>query len=412
MGQEIASSLEIIVLIVVLIISDRYSGLLGAVIYAAIALTVKIPGIGKLFRNILNAPIYLMAIIRPLAWLISSSGVLLGLGIHYIIWGSPNRNIEFWVILIIAFWAVLKIVYKILTFDVPYFDDFYIEMKTKPHSVIQDVVGEIKHHADENIYLRLARSSFVDQTLPQFFQLLISIGIIYLCLGNLKILSFSSSAPPNLWESILLAFSLMKITGESNTPFYGNLWDILQLISSVIAFLWLVLFISLSSTSVDKAAVDVGEDILQDLQFDMKKFVSEELDLLKTKNAASTKNLLQNEINYKTISQAKAIKIYEAHVDPPSVDAGNESVTLINLAAKSIILDGWKLEDKYEKIYEIPSITIQARSYVSIGLPAYSIQLSNTDGSIRLINETGAEVDYVTYKRSHIDHNGNVNWWK
>lgn len=225
--MDIYAVWELIALTILLYMGDKYSPPLGAAIYMLCSLPLQSAVLGNLFRSILQSPLYLLALVKPLSWLISSSGVLLGLGIHYFFWGVPDRPLEFWLVLIVAVRAVLKIFHSIITFDISYFDDFFAAMRNIPLFGAKDLVQIMKEEGGDEEFLKLSRSSFVDNSLPQFFQLLISVGVIYYCLGHLKIIPSVDGIPPNLLDSIFLSLSIMKITPNAEVMFYGEAWKIL-----------------------------------------------------------------------------------------------------------------------------------------------------------------------------------------
>lgn len=165
----------------------------------------------------------------------------------------------------------------------------------------------------------------------------------------------------------------------------------------MLAFIWLVFFITLARTTVDKAAAKVKEILTGE----------KEAEYHEEATGIRTGSLYPG-----SIQSNKAVKIYSAQIDPPGLDAGNESVTLINIAPQPVLLTQWGLLDSRQKLFEIPTTIIPPHSMSLIPLPAFSIQLSNSEGSIKLVDAEGEQIDEVTYDKSQIDAQGVVNWWQ
>jgi hypothetical protein len=257
LGQVI----EVILLAILLFFSNRYAAPLGGLFHMLISYSLRIPRLMDVAQFILQAPIYFSSVTKLIAWAISSSGLLLGLGVHYVLWGHPNHPSEWWVILVLATIAIFEIVHKSMYFDYDYsyIDALVEEMKEQDLGVIgrinQSNLNNLARYGDARTIRKLGRSVFVDQTLPQLFQLLISIGLIYYTLGALDILSLKAgSSSPNVWQSLLLSFSIIDLTGEIVSPFEGQLWNVLRMMSAFLGFFWLVLFVTLSMSSVDSAS--------------------------------------------------------------------------------------------------------------------------------------------------------------
>lgn len=251
---EIFHVFEMIILAILLGVSNSWTGALGGLLHAIITLPVNMSGvIGRVGRFILQNPLHLSALTKPLAWLVSSSGMLLGLGIHYLIWGNNYTTGELWIILIFATLSFLAMVEDLFTFDnnYSYIDNLIDEIAG--FSYTEDVIRQLAQYGGKDEFRSLARTLFVDQTLPQLFKLLTTIGILYFVLGQLNYLPTTTDSPPNLFESVLIAFSVIDITGEIPIPFTGNFWNVLRVITAFLAFFWLVMFVTMGMASVDDA---------------------------------------------------------------------------------------------------------------------------------------------------------------
>ncbi|HEY0738012.1 MAG TPA: lamin tail domain-containing protein [Herpetosiphonaceae bacterium] len=382
---------ELLTLGLLLFLSNRFSMVIGAVLSFSISQTILLPYIGGLFRKLLQSPFNLNVVVKLSNWLISSSGLLMGLQIYYLIWGEPNSTAEYWLILFFALGAVLEIGNEIVTFDAKYFyvDNLYPSMKN--FYLFKNLTDQFSHLWNRSLARQVARATFVDQAIPHFFRLLINIGAVYFCLGRLNLLEIQGT-PPSLLQSILLSFSLIDITGEFDTPFTGYVWDVIRLLSSFLTFFWLVMFITICASSVDEAADN------------MLSAIDEENKILNQKMYAPppTKNL-----------QNVHVKILEALVDPPSKqDAGNESITLYNAGEHEHFLTNWSLQDDDKRVALIPTFSLAPKESRTIKIPTNSIRLKNDSGVIVLLNENDVEIDRVTYTRSDIGEEGTVKFYK
>jgi uncharacterized protein YukJ len=97
-------------------------------------------------------------------------------------------------------------------------------------------------------------------------------------------------------------------------------------------------------------------------------------------------------------SKSKSISIVAAMVNSKGKEAGNESVTLINLTPNEIALDGWMLADKHKR-KEILNDSIQAGKTRKIDLSGESALLANSGGIITLLDQNGTKIDGVSYTK-------------
>lgn len=242
------------VLLVVLLYVGTLSYPLGGLLWMFVGILTQVRYIGPVLDKLVNAPIYLGAIIKPLTWIVASSGILLGLIIFNVLGNQPHYPIQFVIIGLFALQSVLKLLHDLITFnnDASYIDEIFPLVEP----FLTRYRGEKATRlilSDDTLLTRLARSLFVDQTLPTFFRLLISLGILYYVLGHLGILQTTNGNPPELWQSIVLSFSVLDFTGAVETPFVGPVWETLRVASAFLAFFWLVLFVSLASSTIDNS---------------------------------------------------------------------------------------------------------------------------------------------------------------
>ncbi|MFN7921347.1 MAG: DUF2278 family protein [Bryobacteraceae bacterium] len=93
------------------------------------------------------------------------------------------------------------------------------------------------------------------------------------------------------------------------------------------------------------------------------------------------------------------LQIIAALANPIGADPGLETVTLINVSAGPVAIDGWKLIDKGGKADAL-SGSIAAGDAMRVRLTGNGAQLGNDGGSIRLTNPSGATMDSVTYDKA------------
>jgi hypothetical protein len=88
--------------------------------------------------------------------------------------------------------------------------------------------------------------------------------------------------------------------------------------------------------------------------------------------------------------------IISAMVNPVGSDRGHESVTILNISAETLDLDGWSLLDERERRQRL-SGTLQPSETLTIHLDGTSLQLNNKGGTITLMNAQSLKVDGVAY---------------
>lgn len=93
------------------------------------------------------------------------------------------------------------------------------------------------------------------------------------------------------------------------------------------------------------------------------------------------------------------VYIVAALANPDGDDVGKETVTLFNAATTPIVLDGWKLMDRQNKIEDLTGRRIGGNEAVTLRLSGQGVQLSNRGGAIRLVDGSNAQVGAVTYTK-------------
>jgi len=240
--------------LVVLLYVGRFTFPLGGLLWMLIGLLTQVRLIGPVLDRLVNAPIYLGAVIKPITWVVASSGIFLGLIVFELLGNQIRLPIQFLILALFAAQSTLKIIHDLITFnnEASYIDEIFPSIEP----FIRRMRGQETTRyivTDDKLLTRLARSLFVDQTLPMFFRLIISIGILYYALGHLGVLQLVGATPPGLGESIVLAFSVLDLTGAIEVPFTGTAWEVLRVANALLAFFWLVLFVSLASSTIDNS---------------------------------------------------------------------------------------------------------------------------------------------------------------
>lgn len=379
---------EILVLTGLLYISNKFTRPLGAYLHLLMTMMLRLPLIGRLFSYIWQHPFYLNAIAKPLAWIISSSGILAGILIHNFFWGQLNNSIEYWVVLLFAIFRLLEAINGLITLDAEYYYVDQLLKSTQMPSMPKYLLRQIGSQKEE-FFVRLTRATFVDQAVVEFFNIIITIGVSYYSLSLLNLIEIQSGKlQPNIWEAILISFSLPGITDGIDIPFTGIVWQIIRPISTFITFFWLAMFITLTSSTLDdaaKRAKEIAKELQQKWLEEVFKDIDEEFD------------------DY--------IQIVRALVNPPGgIDSGHESITIYNYGKTAVTMHGWKIEDGDNNKYLIPNTTILPSHEFVISIPPETIYLRNNGGEIKILDPNENIIHKAVYTASEINDLGIVQW--
>jgi len=85
-------------------------------------------------------------------------------------------------------------------------------------------------------------------------------------------------------------------------------------------------------------------------------------------------------------------------VNPKGTEAGKETVTIFNTSEVTLDLDGWKILDTHDR-EDVLTGTVHSGHAFTIRLSGHGAQLSNTGGTITLLNRSGLKVDGVSYSK-------------
>ena len=107
-----------------------------------------------------------------------------------------------------------------------------------------------------------------------------------------------------------------------------------------------------------------------------------------------------------TNTKTEGLSIIAALVNPAGKESGNETVSLVNQSKHNIDLQGWKLQDNKKREQVLGNITINAGAFLTIPLQTRGVQLSNSGGSIYLLDQNGKTVHEVSYTKKEVSKDG------
>jgi hypothetical protein len=266
MNDTLRQILESTALLLLLLAGKYVSPPLGGVFVGVTSLTKTIPIVGRLFAWLLFEPLRFHVVAKLIGWLLSSIGPLLGLAIHFFIWGELNHPSEFWILVFVAIATISDIVYGFFTFETVYIDRLMNEIGswTIGHG---KTLREMFLGATPSQRRRIARTNFVDMHLTDFFTLLVSLGIVYYCIGELRLVTVKGE-PFSLGQALLFSFSLNDLIDVGLTqamPYEGIIWFAIHIFASFIIFFWLVFFITITSSGIDESVTIWEEKNLPNL---------------------------------------------------------------------------------------------------------------------------------------------------
>ncbi len=99
-----------------------------------------------------------------------------------------------------------------------------------------------------------------------------------------------------------------------------------------------------------------------------------------------------------------AVRIVAALVDPVGVDAGAETVTLLNTTSAAINLDGWQLSDSHGDVDALDGQVIGSGDVLRVRLR--TVMLGNAGDTVVLRDPAAAVVDRVTYVAGDVPGRG------
>lgn len=94
------------------------------------------------------------------------------------------------------------------------------------------------------------------------------------------------------------------------------------------------------------------------------------------------------------------VRLVGAKINPAGHDPGFETITLANVSNSVLLLDGWSLADKNNRTHSLSGNRLESGEFKTITLSGTDIQLSNKGGEISLRDQTGTQMQKVSYSGS------------
>jgi hypothetical protein len=97
------------------------------------------------------------------------------------------------------------------------------------------------------------------------------------------------------------------------------------------------------------------------------------------------------------LTATASVYLERALVNPGGADPGREVVVIGNLATTEVMLDGWQLVDKNQRVTNLDGVTVEAGGSLLLQLDGTGVQLGNKGGNLLLLDASGAQVDGVVH---------------
>lgn len=293
---------KIIILLLLLWIGNKWSFVLGGLIWASISwLIVSTSWIGRMLKFLLCDHVKIITILRLCCYIISSSGALLGFLIFISFSKLPLNNLEIYTLLIFCVCALINIVSD-LNEEVVTFSSIYQQTKQIAQNRLKISLDEMVL-TDASFIRRLSQSTFISIYLPQLFKMLVTIGLIYYCLGNLKVFELNEERNlPDVWDSIKLSFSAIQFVGKPDPIFTGTNWQICSICASFLVFLWTAFF-AIAARNVFADEKDIKLETATTAKDELEEFLANEIDVID--NASKPLDDRDDPSNSKSQSKSK-----------------------------------------------------------------------------------------------------------
>jgi hypothetical protein len=244
---------QISLLFILLQLSTKFCYVLGSLIFFALSLLWgQLPVVSKL-TGLADWVIRPTLLFKITAWIVSSSGLLVGYGIYYMIYGFPSSRTEFFLILFMSMALVSNILHNMLL--------FLPDMTPSPeHSIKQfygnkiRVSGNVVELGGKEYSLMspsLSRALFVDRYAIDMISISTAFSIGIFAAGHLNLLGSVGESAPGLADSIRATLSLLNLGGVGASPFTGQIWSIAASAFTIVLFFITVLYLQLASSTVD-----------------------------------------------------------------------------------------------------------------------------------------------------------------
>ena len=107
-----------------------------------------------------------------------------------------------------------------------------------------------------------------------------------------------------------------------------------------------------------------------------------------------------------SVTEENSVRIISAMVNPVGDDVGFEMITLVNVAAKEVVITNWSLKDKNDNVHVIEEKTIKPGEFFPVKLSGKNVQLSNKGGNIRLYDDKQKLIHKVSYSKAQARNQG------
>jgi hypothetical protein len=105
------------------------------------------------------------------------------------------------------------------------------------------------------------------------------------------------------------------------------------------------------------------------------------------------------------LTDAPAVRILAAMVNPNGGSPERETVLLLNASPQPVDLTGWRLADRMSQTCAVPSVRLDAGAVLTVTLRE-NVQLGNRGGSITLLDKGGLKVCGVSYTAEEAGREG------
>ncbi|MEZ4824982.1 MAG: hypothetical protein R3C61_01620 [Bacteroidia bacterium] len=235
---------KISLLILFIIIFGEYSKVIGGFLWAILALGLRIPLIGKLYRFILFDKIKFSVLIKAATWAIGASGILMGIFVYYLLFQPTGNQVENWIILISSVSVIVNFFHRTMYLDMLDYEDIHAFGQKYVRKVMGDEAASLMD--DNEIKPKLIFSNLIDTEVIRFLRYLVCIGVFYFSANQLNFFDIKSgySSNSDLLLCIKYAFAFVPIEKVSNieVAFEGNFWDAVNVFLGIGVFLWTIVF--------------------------------------------------------------------------------------------------------------------------------------------------------------------------
>jgi hypothetical protein len=235
----------------------EYMPMVGPFVYLSFTLPINLPHVGKVYNFIVNGPFFrLQMAFKLVAWLIASSGGVLGYLIYVHFFGVPNDRSLWYCLLVASTALVFKSSHSILLFQHHDVEGTMTSSVKFMRTIHMRGLDELDLENRKKLFRSIARSSFVDTFVNSFVQLLSGCGLAFFALGHLQLIKTAHDQPVTLWDSLVSSFSLASF-GAGVETFTGERWRIIRISVQLLIFIWTVLYVSLASSTVNDESLSL-----------------------------------------------------------------------------------------------------------------------------------------------------------